>query len=87
MASIAEGLMADLERTWRPLAELRTTGIESHADSFALGMPMYHTCLLLAFEMTTSADAKQLPGLVRLCYPAPATTDVLDGVEVLTSAE
>ncbi len=78
MGSIAEGLMADLEQTWRPLAELRTTRIESHADAFALGMPMYHTCLLLAFEMTTSLDAKELPSIVRLCYPAPAITDVLE---------
>ncbi len=80
-------LMAGLEQTWRPLAELRTTRIESQVDPFALGMPMYHTCLQLAFEMTTSSNAKELPGIVRLCYPAPAITDVLDGVEVLASAE
>ena len=78
MRSIAEGLMVDLEQTWRPLAEIRTTRIESQVDPFALGMPMYHTCLLLAFEMTTSSDAKELPGIVRLCYPAPAITDVLE---------
>ena len=78
MGSIAEGLMADLEQTWRPVAEFRTTRIESHADPFALGVRMFHTCLLIAFEMTTSDDAEELPGIVRLCYPAPAITDVMD---------
>jgi hypothetical protein len=77
LGSIAEGLMADLEQTWRSVAELRTTGIEAHVDPFALGLGMFDTCLLIAFEMTTGSDAEELPGIVSLCYPAPAITHIL----------
>ena len=45
-------------------------------------VPMYETSLLFAFTMPATAEAEELPGLVRILYPLSSIRNVLDAVTV-----
>ncbi|MDA0335336.1 MAG: hypothetical protein O2782_09245 [bacterium] len=79
LSRLAEDIYRDLTQAWQPVAALQATRIVPHTDPFSMHIvPICEICVLVAIEMTASADGAGLPGLLSLCFPVPAIAAAVD---------